>query len=683
MEGGGVFSCTLSNCALAGNAGGGALGSTLDDCTVSNNVSHSSGGGASQSTLSYCLLCNNQGGRGGGAYNCTLNFCTVSNNVTSGNGGGVCYDSNQTNTLGQGNIIVGNVATDFSTGFGGGVFLGISSNLYNWTFISNSAAGDGGGLYLAGPSIKLNDCTFLGNSSDGNGGGFCGAYPSLTSASNCTFIGNIAVGNGGGAYSAALTNSTVVGNKAGNGGGVYGTVNNCVVNDNTAATNGGGLYYYSGGSAQPVVVKCAFTNDLAVNGGGVCNGVFSNCIFSANLAVTNGGGIYIAALNDCLVISNRAAFGGGASVGGDSEVFYPGTSATYIDCKVIGNSASADGGGIYDAFPSTMTNCVIEYNSATNNGGGVFLGMLGSCTVISNTAGANGGGTYQGNLSYCILSGNSAGNNGGGAYMSTPIVNCLLTGNIAAHGGGEYNGSIDNSTVVNNTAMISGGGIINNSGAAVASCIIYDNSAPTDENYVGSANYCCVTPLPSGGTSNITNDPAFVDFASVNFRLQTNSPCINAGSGSPGPKDLDGRPRVVGGRIDIGAYEFQGPGMGEFIGWLQQYGLPTDGSVDYADLDGTGFTVYQDWIAGLNPTNALSVLAMLPPVPTKSPMGLVVSWESESNRTYFLQSSTNLAAQPAFTTMQSNIVGQPNTTSFMDTNAVGNGPFFYRVGVQQ
>jgi len=79
----------------------------------------------------------------------------------------------------------------------------------------------------------------------------------------------------------------------------------------------------------------------------------------------------------------------------------------------------------------------------------------------------------------------------------------------------------------------------------------------------------------------------------------------------------------------------------------------------------------------------LSVLAMLPPVTTNNPAGLVVSWESVSNITYFLQSSTNLGIQPAFSTIQSNLVGQPGTTSYTDTNAVGNGPFFYRVGVQQ
>jgi hypothetical protein len=222
-------------------------------------------------------------------------------------------------------------------------------------------------------------------------------------------------------------------------------------------------------------------------------------------------------------------------------------------------------------------------------------------------------------------------------------------------------------------------------------CIIYNNSESPSYNgdnyfnyYPGTLNNCCTVPLPGGGSGNFVNNPLLINQAAGNFHLQSNSPCINAGNNTyvTSSTDLDGNPRIKGGTVDIGAYEFQSPASVISYAWLQQYSLPVDGTADYADSDHDGMNNWQEWIAGTDPTDPSSVLKMLAPTSTNNPSGLVVSWQSVNTRTYYLQSTTNLAAQSAFSTIQSNIIGQAGTTSYTDTNAVGPGPFFYRVGVQ-
>ena len=121
------------------------------------------------------------------------------------------------------------------------------------------------------------------------------------------------------------------------------------------------------------------------------------------------------------------------------------------------------------------------------------------------------------------------------------------------------------------------------------------------------------------------------------------------------------------------------PDFAAFNLWLRYYGLPVDGSADNLDADGDGLSNRQEWITGTVPTNAASALRMLTPV--RSISGIVVTWESVSGRTYFLQRAISLPGPPGFLTLATNIAGQTGTTSFTDTNAVGTGPFLYRVGV--
>jgi hypothetical protein len=146
---------------------------------------------------------------------------------------------------------------------------------------------------------------------------------------------------------------------------------------------------------------------------------------------------------------------------------------------------------------------------------------------------------------------------------------------------------------------------------------------------------------------------------------------------APAGPDLDGNPRLQGGTVDIGAYEFQSPTSIVSYAWLQQYGLPTDGSADTADSDGDGLNNWQEWRCGTNPNNALSALRLLAPVPVGA--GLVVRWESVADRSYFVERSTK--ASSGFTPLATSIPGQPGMTTYTDTNAIGVGPWFYRVGV--
>jgi hypothetical protein len=69
--------------------------------------------------------------------------------------------------------------------------------------------------------------------------------------------------------------------------------------------------------------------------------------------------------------------------------------------------------------------------------------------------------------------------------------------------------------------------------------------------------------LGSGGslteTSVTRDDPGFVDSSARDFHLRSDSPLLDVGNpvNAGGPTDLDGLSRVVSGRLDIGAFEYQ------------------------------------------------------------------------------------------------------------------------------
>jgi hypothetical protein len=544
----------------------------------------------------------------------------------------------------------------------------------------------GGRAWLVGFTLTNGGTSLVMDAPEGNGGGvWC--QPGAV-VSNCIVAGNTACGAGGGAYGGILKNCTLIGNAATNGGGAYGgTLNNCTLVGNSARftalsgmSRGGG-----GGAGSCVLNNCVIMSNSATgsgsflfSGGGAYSCTLNNCTLSGNSAAAYGGGAYSSDLNNCLVMCNVAVASSGSSGGG---VY----SATLTNTILTNNTAMGYGGG---ACSSTLESCTLINNSVLSAtyglGGGAYSSWLNKCLIISNTAlgsSSSGGGAYSGTLRNCTLTGNAAATGGGGTYAG--MFNCLITSNSAvgksASGGGAFWCVLTNCTLVGNSATSGGGG----SGyGTLNGCIAYFNSAPGSANHSNTIfNYSCTIPLPSG-PGNLTNEPMFVDPVNGNFRLLPTSPCINAGANAytPAGLDLDANPRISGGTVDVGAYEFQNPASTISYAWLQQYGLPMDGTADAVDSDFDGLNNWQEWRAGTDPTNAVSVLQMLSPTNVDS--GVNVTWQSVTNRSYYLQRSSDLSVQPAFVNVQSNIVGQAGTTSYTDTGASGAGPFFYRVGVQ-
>jgi hypothetical protein len=212
-------------------------------------------------------------------------------------------------------------------------------------------------------------------------------------------------------------------------------------------------------------------------------------------------------------------------------------------------------------------------------------------------------------------------------------------------------------------------------------CIVHYNFSGDITGNLSFPNYCSTPIWHSSGTGIITNEPLFVNVATGDFRLQPGSPCINAGTNGFAPPggDIAGNHRIVGGTVDIGAYEFQGSDPTPFYDWLARYGLPTDGSADEGDLDNDGLNNLQEWQAGTNPTNAASVLRLLTPVLTNS--AVAVSWKSVAGIGYFLERKAMTFSTNYFAPVLTNFPGRTGTTTFLDTNAISSPGLLYRVGV--
>jgi hypothetical protein len=472
-------------------------------------------------------------------------------------------------------------------------------------------------------------------------------------------------------------------------------VNLAVAGDSVLVTNGiytnSGVTEYEMPDSNPALpYQVVVTNAVALKS---VNGPLATTIDAGYAS----SGVYLG--EGALLAGFTIAHGSNGLAGGVVCYSVPGNfpgillpqSAHVVNCLVVSNFTYGYGGDNAGGIEGgIVSNSIISYNGSVLGNGGAQFCMIYNSTLGFNTGGPDEGGGYEGgsagagdsSLYHSLV----LANQGIGAYNSY-VDDCLVVSNTV----GAQSCNITNSTICENSqfgiepaALPVGYNI-----SLVYNSIIYYNAA----NYATAANpnprgidfwNCCTTSTNDGFSSlgNITNAPLFVNLAAGDFHLAANSPCINAGKNAyaASATDYDGNPRITGGTVDLGAYEYPTPGSILSYAWAQEYNLATDGSADFTDPDGDGMNNWQEWICGTIPTNAASVLKLN--APTHSAAGWKVQWRSVTTRNYALQRATTLAATLAFTTLQSGLAGQTNTTTYTDATATNGGPYFYRVEVQ-
>jgi predicted outer membrane repeat protein len=211
-----------------------------------------------------------------------------------------------------------------------------------------------------------------------------------------------------------------------------------------------------------------------------------------------------------------------------------------------GTANSGLGGGLcyVNCSLAVLKNCIFWENRAlnTNLTGGANVQGYGGVAIYSSPA----------QVQNCLFYRNDSKANGGGLGFSTM---------------GTKSAFVDNCTFVGNTASNLGGGIYmsNFVNVVARNSIIWSNTAPTHADAsLATANLtnCCIKDTNGvinwNTSGNITGNPSFMNASADNYRLQNNSPCVNAGINQnwmTNAVDLDGKSRICYGTVDMGAYE--------------------------------------------------------------------------------------------------------------------------------
>ena len=433
-----------------------------------------------------------------------------------------------------------------------------------------STSDDGGGLYAivgASGTFSLENNAVTGNTVSGN-------------CDHCLhYGGGVAIYTGGGPIT--LTNNSISDNSSnGSGGGVYlstpsgtATLTNNRISANSSESSGGGMRMSA--SRITLTNNSISDNSAIYDGGGVVLGAgtatLTNNTINGNSTSYSGawgGGVYLGVNTGMATLTNNSISDNSSGVGGGVYLVVGSGTATLTNNSISDNSSGILGGGVYLSAPSgkaTLTNNSISANSSVGDGGGVLIHAENGTTTLTNN-------NISGNFTtYSLINPRGGGVNLNARDGTATLTNNSFSGNSSSEGGGGLYLVISDNT-----------SDVQHAGYALYNNVFWDNfsRAGSDLWIANQYNYNYLpTPItllgnnfdqtPTGykstqpitiGPSNLNHlNPFFVDPDNDDLHLSPGSPMIDAGYADtpnlPGT-DLDGKPRVVGGVVDIGAYEF-------------------------------------------------------------------------------------------------------------------------------
>ena len=387
--------------------------------------------------------------------------------------------------------------------------------------IKRGNSADGGGLFIASSVVAAKNLDLSNNTSSTDGGAINLYESSLTLEDAQIYLNNSETY--GGAINCnnsdlEIRGGNVYNNSSYAGGAIFvDSLSTCFVNgvyfNNNGANRGGAIATFRGG--RLTVHDSDFYQNSA-------NGWEENV--DPNFPTYAGGGAIYQEFADTLEISNTNFSNNSATAGpGGAMALYHGTEVLLDSIVIRNNSSTGGGGGLCLLRPENVIfnhGVIMDNRSDWNSGGGVFFGTEASQDTVD----------MPGTFNRLLFVNNWALYGGGGFFIwnaTLDLYNSTFTMNEA----NDDNGS----------SGWQGGGlsIHSQSTANILNTIFYDNFPNSihdgTPNSSFEINYSLTEEFWYGDSNSHSIDPLFVDVDSYDFRLQTGSPCIDAGT-----SDLDG-----------------------------------------------------------------------------------------------------------------------------------------------